>query len=140
MRVALLDANVLLALAWPNHQHHVAAQRWLRAEAAEGWATCALTQLAFIRLSSNPAYSSAAVTPKAAAQLLAQLTRAKGHQFWKDISAAAPSLYARAEGHRQVNDAYLVALAARRRGRVVTFDAPLRAHAMNPETVQLLTP
>ncbi|NBP25094.1 MAG: hypothetical protein EBU81_11205 [Proteobacteria bacterium] len=24
-----IDINVLLALAWPNHQHHALAHRWL---------------------------------------------------------------------------------------------------------------
>ena len=50
----LLDANVLLALAWPNHQFHAAATRAMGRSRGR-WATCALTQLGFIRLSSNPA-------------------------------------------------------------------------------------
>lgn len=33
----LLDVNVLVALAWPNHVHHVSARRWFAAEAAQGW-------------------------------------------------------------------------------------------------------
>ena len=64
MKPALLDVNVLLALAWPNHQHHAASHRWFRREAGNGWAICALTQLAFIRLSSNPAYTAEAVGPR----------------------------------------------------------------------------
>ena len=35
MKAALLDTNVLLALAWPNHQHHAQAHAWF---AAHGWA------------------------------------------------------------------------------------------------------
>lgn len=38
MKVALLDVNVLLALAWPNHQHHVAAHRWFHDDGRRGWA------------------------------------------------------------------------------------------------------
>ncbi|MCC6764048.1 MAG: hypothetical protein IT293_05225 [Deltaproteobacteria bacterium] len=53
MKAALLDTNVLLALAWPNHQHHSAAHGWFAARAKKGWATCAFTQLGFIRLSSR---------------------------------------------------------------------------------------
>ncbi|MFN0130032.1 MAG: hypothetical protein ACKV19_25485 [Verrucomicrobiales bacterium] len=45
MKPALLDTNVLLALAWPNHQHHAQAHTWFSANAKKGWATCALTQL-----------------------------------------------------------------------------------------------
>ena len=28
--VYLLDVNVLIALAWPNHVHHAAAHTWSR--------------------------------------------------------------------------------------------------------------
>jgi len=50
----LLDINVLLALAWPNHQlNRRARKRFI--SSSERWATCAVTQLGFIRLSSNPA-------------------------------------------------------------------------------------
>ncbi|MBL8175293.1 MAG: hypothetical protein JNK48_11535 [Bryobacterales bacterium] len=48
----LLDVNVLLAIAWPNHQFHRAAVKAVSAR--NRWATCALTQLGFIRLSSIP--------------------------------------------------------------------------------------
>lgn len=40
MSVALLDANVLIALIDPEHQHHDAAHDWLAAHAASGFAVC----------------------------------------------------------------------------------------------------
>lgn len=43
MKAALLDINVLLALAWPSHQHHAAAHGWFARESRHGWATCAFT-------------------------------------------------------------------------------------------------
>jgi len=128
MKPALLDVNVLLALAWPNHQHHATAHRWFRREVRYGWATCAITQLAFIRLSSNPAYTAEAVTPGAAAALLQQYCDHPHHQFWESPAAAEPRLYQQALGHQQVNDAWMVELARQRHGRLVTFDAPLQVH------------
>jgi len=53
-RPLLLDVNALLALAWPNHQFHDAVVERLERQPASLWATCALTQLGFVRLSSNP--------------------------------------------------------------------------------------
>ena len=50
----LLDVNALLALAWPKHQFHDAILERLERRPAPRWATCALTQLGFVRLSSNP--------------------------------------------------------------------------------------
>jgi len=55
MPVSLLDVNVLLALAWPNHVHHPAAHRWFAENHREGWATCPLTQMGFVRTVNQPA-------------------------------------------------------------------------------------
>lgn len=90
MKAALLDTNVPLALAWPNHQHHAQAHAWFAAGAKKGWATCTFTQLGFIRLSSNPAYTAGAVAPQEAALLLQQWIRIKSHPFWTSPTAEAP--------------------------------------------------
>jgi toxin-antitoxin system PIN domain toxin len=128
MKPALLDTNVLLALTWPNHQHHAEAHKWFSAQSGYGWATCAVTQLGFIRLSANPAYTPAPVSPPEAASLLERLLRHKSHRFWPSPSAATPGIYSRTLGHQQINDAYLVELARHQRGRFVTFDTRAAAH------------
>lgn len=128
MKAALLDTNVLLALAWPNHQYHAEAHKWFGAQSGHGWATCAVTQLGFIRLSANPAYTPAPVSPQDAASLLERLLRHKSHRFWPSPSAAAPAIYSRTLGHQQVNDAYLVEVARRHKGRLVTLDTRAAAH------------
>jgi hypothetical protein len=135
VKAALLDTNVLLALVWPNHQHHALVHEWFRAEARHGWATCALTQLGFVRLSANPAYSTAAVSPAEAATVLGALISHDSHSFWPSAAAASPEFYRHALGHQQVNDAYLVALALARRGRLVTLDHRLPVHTPRPDAV-----
>ncbi|MEY4690568.1 MAG: hypothetical protein RIT19_893 [Verrucomicrobiota bacterium] len=122
MKPALLDVNVLLALAWPNHQHHAVAHRWFSRESRHGWATCAVTQLGFIRLSSNPAYTPSAVSPSEAAGLLEQWLKHPHHAFWDSAPACRAGIYSRAVGHQQVNDAWMVDLARQSRGRLVTLD------------------
>jgi len=82
MKRALPDVNVLLVLTWPDHQHHAAAQAWFRREGRQGWAPCDLTQLSFVRLSSNPTFTPAsarppAVAPRASAQAGRRATRAR---------------------------------------------------------------
>ena len=138
MKAALLDTNVLLALAWPNHQHHAQAHVWFAAHAKRGWATCALTQLGFIRLSSNPAYTSNAVAPQDATLLLQQWTRLRAHHFWTSPAADNPAIYARSIGHQQVNDAWLVEVARRNSGRLVTLDTRLPVHSMEPGVVEVI--
>lgn len=136
MKIALLDANVLLALAWPNHQHHSAAHDWFSAQARHGWASCAFTQIAFIRLSANPAYTPSAVSPQEAASLLQEFLQHKHHRFWPSPPAANPKLYLHALGHQQVTDAYLAMIARHQNGRLVTFDTRAAPHA--PEFVDLI--
>jgi toxin-antitoxin system PIN domain toxin len=128
--VALLDVNVLVALAWPNHVHHTQAHRWFSARMPHGWATCSIVELGFVRVSSNARAVPAAVSPQEAAALLQRITALPGHQFWADDVrfAEAPEVArSRVIGHQQVTDAHLVALAVRRGGCVATFDRGVRA-------------
>jgi toxin-antitoxin system PIN domain toxin len=125
MPVHLLDVNILIALAWPNHVHHVRAHAWFATNAGEGWATCPLTQCGFVRISSNPRIIPEARSPHEAIELLRRMVSHPRHIFWTaDISVAEEPFIAQYGiiGHRQVTDAYLLALATRRGGRLATFD------------------
>jgi len=135
---ALLDTNVLLALAWPNHQHHSVAHTWFRKFSKHGWATCAFTQLGFIRLSSNPAFTADAVLPREAARLLQQWVKMEAHQFWKSPSAAGEMIYEHALGHQQVNDAWLVEVARTNKGKLVTLDGRITAHVKRGKMAALI--
>lgn len=121
----LLDLNLLLALAWPSHVHHDIAHAWFQREAAPGWATCPVTQLGFIRLSSNPAFTSDAVSPNEALSLLGSIVASEGHEFWPDDVDCASAAFAagmRMTVHRQVTDAYLLSLARAHAGCLATLD------------------
>jgi hypothetical protein len=121
----LLDTNVLIALAWPHHVHHGTAHDWFARIGHRAWATCPLTQLAFLRISSNPKIIPEAVTPREALEMLRRITAVAGHEFWADEVApteAATFDSVALVGHRQVTDAYLLALAQRRKGKLATLD------------------
>jgi len=68
--VWLLDANLLIALTHSAHIHHAEAHTWFAAHPKRRWATCALTQLAFVRLTSNPKVVGSEITPAEAMQAL----------------------------------------------------------------------
>ena len=53
-RVWLLDANLLIALTHASHVHHGEVHAWFEQVVKRRWASCVLTQLAFVRLTSNP--------------------------------------------------------------------------------------
>ena len=128
MSAALLDVNVLIALAWPQHVHHPAAHRWFDSNARGAWATCAITQLAFVRISSNPKIIPEAVAPRSAHAVLCDLVRLPGHVYWESLpSPAACATLAAVSmvGHLQVTDAYLLDLVRHHVGRLITFDKGL---------------
>lgn len=137
---SLLDVNVLLALAWPQHVQHPAATAWFDADGELRWATTALTELAFVRISSNPAFTDEAVAPTQAVELLTALMARARHQRWVDDLGFDDALmpWAAVATHRQVTDARLVAIAQRRAGRLVTFDRRLRALAGDDQVVEVL--
>jgi toxin-antitoxin system PIN domain toxin len=126
----LLDVNVLLALAWPNHQFHVSARTWFVAEAPRGWSTCAITQLGFVRLSSNPRFTALAKAPAEALALLEHLIATPGHRYLDATPppAAPPfrDLATRLMGPNQVTDAFLLATALHHGVPLVTFNARLK--------------
>ena len=138
MTPSLVDVNVLLALAWPNHQHHQSAHRWFSRLGKQGWATCAITELAFVRLSSNPAFTAEAVTPNEAAALLVRYKAHPGHAFVEHLPEIAVAGLENVIGHQQVNDAYLVRVAERKKMVFVTFDHRARAHAEKAQTVVVI--
>lgn len=128
MSAYLPDVNVLIALTWPTHVHHAQARRWFDRKARSGWATCPITQLAFVRLSSNAKIIRDAVSPREAVAMLRRLLEQPGHVFWPDepqIEPAGPFASLSFVGHRQVTDAYLLSLTQHRKGKLATLDRGL---------------
>ena len=132
MKAALLDINILTALLWPAHEHHEAAHRWFGGRADARWATCSLTQLGFVRIVSNPAFSRDALSPADGLALLGDNLTHPAHEFWSDslqLPAAVRGMEASLQGDKQLTAAYLLALAHRRKGVLATFDRGLRTLA-----------
>ena len=140
----LLDVNVLIALFDPSHIHHDAAHAWFAEHAADGWATCPLTENGFVRVLANPAYPGRATTVADAVDRLRRFTASNEHVFWPDsVSLLDPASVepSQLSGHREVTDAYLLALAVRHDGALVTFDRSVRvtaAVAASSDTVVML--
>jgi uncharacterized protein len=123
----LLDANVWLALAVEAHTHHRRARTYWEQEAAPIAVFCRVTQIAFLRLLTNPAVMGAQMlTPSAAwAKTLDFIHLPEVELFdepvgiddaWERYSTAgrlSPNLW---------TDAYLAAFAVRAGLRLVSFD------------------
>jgi toxin-antitoxin system PIN domain toxin len=142
---ALLDVNALIALVDRDHVGHDPIHRWFAAYAKKGWATCPITENGMVRVLSQPAYPSGQRSPAEAIQVLRALKAAyrQVHEFWADdVSLSDESIFdpAYITRAKQVTDAYLLGLAARRKQRVVSFDRSLPWQAIrngSPQLIQL---
>lgn len=139
----LLDANALIALGWPAHEHHAAMHRWFQRHSGDGWATTAMTQSAFVRIVSQPVFSGRVIGVPQVAELLLRNTALPTHRllpmdfgFEQVLGCCTGGLF----GHRQITDAYLLATAARHGARLLTFDKGIAALlATDIEREQLLS-
>lgn len=144
MPIALLDVNVLVALFDPDHVHHDAAHDWFEDHSRDGWATCPVTEAGFVRVLSNPQYAGALVRPQELIERLARFCRATKHTFWPaDVSLLDTAVFdlARAGGHRQLTDTYLLGLAVFHGGCLATFDRTIPTKAVKgtrPTSLQVI--
>jgi toxin-antitoxin system PIN domain toxin len=128
---ALLDVNVLIALLDSDHASHDSAIGWFAKQARAGWASCPIAQNGCIRIMSNPGYPNP-LPVQAVVQRLAQACAQNVHAFWPDDVSLLDSKLVdstRIHGPRQLTDTYLLALAVKHEGKLVTFDTgiPLAA-------------
>lgn len=121
--VHLLDGNVLYALVDEAHVHHAAAQQWFVGQGDGCFATCPITQGTLLRLAMRLGGRSA----EQALAVLNAVTAHARHLFWPDVLAYQQVRWHGVLGHRQVTDAYLVALARHHGGKLASFDKGLVA-------------
>ncbi len=130
--VGLLDANILIALVDPEHCFHEAAHAWLDANRSQGWATCAATENACVRIISSSKYPNCQMAG-VLVELLRDICTAEGHRFWADaISILDPARFTAGKipGPKAITDVYLLALAVHHGGKLVTFDRGISLDAV----------
>ena len=121
-KVYLLDSNILIALATPEHSLNARAAAWFRK--GHRFATCPITQGALVRFHLRAGVDATAESAKV---LLESISLLPQHEFWPDDASYLDMPTAGIIGHRQVTDAYLVLLAGRHGGSLATMDRALAA-------------
>jgi toxin-antitoxin system PIN domain toxin len=142
LSIHLLDVNVLVALFDPGHLHHQVAHEWFGAAREEGWATSPTTENGFVRVVSNPAYPGRRTTVADAVARLRRFAASGHHTHWPDDVSILQEQVLEAShlaGHREVTDAYLLALAVHHRGALATFDRSVRTTAVQGSEARHLT-
>jgi toxin-antitoxin system PIN domain toxin len=127
IRRNLLDLNVLIALTDLEHIHRQKAERWFLSTGKDDWGVCPLTEAGFIRITTNPAMRPGAITVARAVTILQSLRAHPGYHYWPITDAeswvAVTARFAsRITGHQQISDSYLLGLAIKADGVLVTFD------------------
>ena len=132
----LLDANALIALGWPPHEHHEPVSRWFRTQGKNGWSTCAFTQAAFVRVIAQPAFSGQPLGIADVAELLLRNTAHDTHRllpvdfgFERVMATCTGGLL----GHRQITDAWLLTTAVRHKVKLLTFDGGISQLLATPD-------
>ncbi len=139
MTIWLLDVNALVALAWEEHAAHQRMLARMTRLNGDRWGTSTITQLGFMRISSMPGILRPAPSPDGARLALSALLTHPMHRFLADSPIPPVDLAVEIRvllGHRQITDAYLIALAQHHGARVLTFDRGM--HLMAPDRVELL--
>jgi uncharacterized protein len=130
----LLDVNALLALCCGAHVHHARAEAWVaarRKQAGFALATCAITELGFVRVAAGPAAH--AVDLPTAKSVLAQLKASPHIKFGflnDELGADRLPLWVVRPG--QTTDGHLAALAAAHGARLATFDTGIPGAELIP--------
>lgn len=130
MTTFLLDANVAIALTVAEHEHHDRAATWLAT--VSRFAVCPVVEGALIRFLLRVGESM-----EAAAAVIAGVHASDRCEFWPDSISYATLDGSTIQGHRQVTDSYLAALARHHGGLLATFDRALAGR--HPEACLLLT-
>jgi len=141
---ALLDVNVWIALFDDAHQFSERANAFIETRGVQ-IATCPLVENGVIRVMSLPSYGRRGGLPmQQVRQRLREACDTLDHEFWPDdVSLRSDELvdFQRVQGHNQITDLYLLALAVRHGGRLVTFDQAIAlssVHGARPSHLQLL--
>jgi toxin-antitoxin system PIN domain toxin len=124
LTVNLLDISVLIALLDRDHAAHARAEQWVASHLEQRWATCPITENGYVRIVSQPSYPNP-ISVALAVSTLQGAAATPHHEFWPcDVSISDSAAFAGAAilGSSQVTDVYLLALAARHGGRLVTLD------------------
>jgi predicted nucleic acid-binding protein len=126
----LLGLNVLIALTWSSHIHHLLVHQWFAQAQKNGWATLLDNTKWVCPALIQPENSTASRFPKRGVAITGTITGLSNHLFWKDSIALTEAIVFQQTniiGYRQITDAYLLSLAIYNKGHLVSFDKGIAA-------------
>lgn len=134
---SLLDVNVWIALFDDAHQHSERANSLIATRGLK-IATCPLVENGVMRVMALAGYGQRGGVPMhITRERLQRVCRDHDHAFWPDdisLRDDARVDFSRVQGHNQITDLYLLALAVEHGGRLVTFDQAIALSSVRGAT------
>jgi predicted nucleic acid-binding protein len=121
--IYLLDVNMLIAAIWQDHEDQPRVEAWLRGKQI---ATCPISELGFLRISSGDTFPFRA-DPQPCRAALSEFVRKHRCGFIPDDFS--PRTVA-AQSSRQFTDLYLAELAEKHRMKLATLDTRISHRAV----------
>lgn len=132
-----LDVNISIALFDDAHVFSAQANLFIDAATIQ-IATCPLIENGVIRVMNAPRYGKyGAVGVRRVRDQLNNACQRMDHEFWPDDVSLRDDQCVdldRVHGHNQITDLYLLALAVKHGGRLVTFDQAIPLSAVRGAT------
>jgi predicted nucleic acid-binding protein len=129
--ICLLDINALLALGFHEHEFHQRVTQWAHRAAADDatFATCAITELGFLRVSLQSYYSGSTLLQ---AQKLLSLLKSSGQFRFLVDDQDATQLPQWVKWPKQITDGHLATLAKKHGAILATLDEKIRGSYLIP--------
>ena len=141
---ALLDVNVWVALFDDAHQFSARANQFIETPGLQ-IASCPIVENGVVRVLSLPSYGRRGGVPmRLVRERLRDACASLDHAFWADDVTLRDNQrfdFSRIQGHNQITDMYLLALAVSQGGKLVTFDRAIAlssVHGASEDHLQLL--
>jgi predicted nucleic acid-binding protein len=121
--IYLLDVNTLIAAIWQDHEDQPRVEAWLQGRQT---ATCSISELGFLRISSGDTFPFRA-EPEPCRVALSEFIRKHRSRFVPDDF---PPRIIEAQSSRQFTDLYLAELAEKNRMKLATLDRRISHRAV----------
>jgi uncharacterized protein len=138
---ALLDVNVWVALFDDAHQFSSRANGFIATKGVKV-ATCPLVENGVIRVLSLPSYARlGGLSIQKVREQLRKACDSLDHEFWPDDITLRDDEhvdFSRVQGHNQITDLYLLALAVHHGGCLASFDQAIALSSVRGATARHL--
>lgn len=126
----LFDLNILLGVFFTSHPNHEQAVEAYKKYSKLGWATCPMTENGFVRVGLQNIFLEEVQNSQDLIKSLELWKKDGKHHFWTDDLSLTDDLITHIPDHRSITDLYLLALAVKKGGKLITLNHRIQAECV----------